>query len=351
MKNMDIYHTLKNIYNVLEDDASRMTFLKRLEYSLSGKEEAIFELVDAEIERLGPGDIMYRLLQWLKGYSGKMTVFGAGFAGAQICSVLHRHHIKVNRIADNNRLLWGNVQADGIQVSSPDFIDRDSRVVIGVNSCVEEIFEQLCALGIRKEDIFVPDKQWWIGTDPQYFDTEILSPGIDEIFVDGGSLDGNDSLNFIKWSKGAYKAIYAFEPDSGNSRKLCEFAQRYRDVYVFEEGLWDRETSLSFLSGKAENCAVSENGDCRVHVTSIDKKLSGQKVTFIKMDIEGSEEKALSGSADIIRKQKPRLAICVYHKPEDIIEIPQRILEINSEYRFYLRHYSYVDTETVLYAI
>ena len=52
MKNMDIYHTLKNIYNVLEDDASRMTFLKRLEYSLSGKEEAIFELVDAEIERL-----------------------------------------------------------------------------------------------------------------------------------------------------------------------------------------------------------------------------------------------------------------------------------------------------------
>ncbi len=69
------------------------------------------------------------------------------------------------------------------------------------------------------------------------------------------------------------------------------------------------------------------------------------------MDIEGSELKALEGATETIRKYKPKLAICVYHKPEDIIEIPKKILELNPNYKLWLRHYSYVDTETVLYAI
>lgn len=69
------------------------------------------------------------------------------------------------------------------------------------------------------------------------------------------------------------------------------------------------------------------------------------------MDIEGSEMEALKGAENTIGKYKPRLAICVYHKPEDIIEIPLKILELNPEYKLYLRHYSYIHTETVLYAI
>ena len=69
------------------------------------------------------------------------------------------------------------------------------------------------------------------------------------------------------------------------------------------------------------------------------------------MDIEGSEYNALLGSRRIIREQKPKLAICVYHKPEDIIQIPELILSINNEYRFYIRHYSTIGGETVLYAL
>lgn len=44
---MYTYHTIKSIYDALRDDVSRMIFLKRLEYSISGKKEAIFEMVDA----------------------------------------------------------------------------------------------------------------------------------------------------------------------------------------------------------------------------------------------------------------------------------------------------------------
>ena len=69
------------------------------------------------------------------------------------------------------------------------------------------------------------------------------------------------------------------------------------------------------------------------------------------MDIEGAELEALQGGAKLIKKNHPKLAICVYHKPEDIYTIPQLLLEYNPNYTFYLRHYSLWRSETVLYAI
>ena len=74
-------------------------------------------------------------------------------------------------------------------------------------------------------------------------------------------------------------------------------------------------------------------------------------VTFIKMDIEGSELKALEGAKGLIKKYKPKLAISVYHKPEDIVELPLYIKTLIPEYKLYLRHYSNFYRETILYAI
>ena len=68
------------------------------------------------------------------------------------------------------------------------------------------------------------------------------------------------------------------------------------------------------------------------------------------MDVEGEEYEALKGAARIIEEQKPKLAISVYHKNEDIFLIPQLLLELRKDYKFYLRHYSLVTNETVLYA-
>jgi hypothetical protein len=71
------------------------------------------------------------------------------------------------------------------------------------------------------------------------------------------------------------------------------------------------------------------------------------------MDIEGSEIDALNGSIGIIKRDKPRLAICVYHKLTDLWKIPLLINNILPEYHLYLRHHNGISyaCETVLYAI
>ena len=68
------------------------------------------------------------------------------------------------------------------------------------------------------------------------------------------------------------------------------------------------------------------------------------------MDIEGSELEALRGAREVIRRDKPRLGICVYHRPEDILEIPMFIKELVPEYKLYIRHHSPHLNETVVYA-
>lgn len=96
---------------------------------------------------------------------------------------------------------------------------------------------------------------------------------------------------------------------------------------------------------------IREDGEEIVNVTSLDKELGDEKVTFIKMDIEGSELPAIIGAKNIIIKNKPKLAISVYHKYEDIFEIPEIILKYNPNYKIYLRHYATSDSETILYAL
>ena len=63
------------------------------------------------------------------------------------------------------------------------------------------------------------------------------------------------------------------------------------------------------------------------------------------------ELEALKGAQKQIKANKPKLAICVYHRQEDLISIPQYILSLNSDYKLYLRHYGDFCAELVLYAV
>lgn len=94
--------------------------------------------------------------------------------------------------------------------------------------------------------------------------------------------------------------------------------------------------------------------DYTVKTISIDdyvRRNGLKKVDFIKMDIEGHETPALEGARETISKFKPKLAICVYHKPDDCKTIPKILLEYNKDYKFYFgwNNIAY-GWEAVLYA-
>ena len=341
---------IQRIYERLEDDQSKYIFLQRLLFSISGEKKYITQMVENEIMRYKSDDQMYNLIKWFESRSGKNIVFGGGFAGYQIIEVLKCFNISVDAICDNNSLLWGTIRY-GVQVISPNELAKlsDANVVVGVNSGVQEITEQLKNLGIT-QNVYIPAKEWWLGKYKQYFDTDIIRFVENEVFVDGGALDGQDTINFFNLYNKTASAIL-FEPDYENFKKTELKMKTYSGVNVLQRGLWDGDSIIRFNAGDKENSSVSMDGDIEIKTMAIDDIETNNPITFIKMDIEGSESRALEGARNTIVENKPKLAICVYHKPEDILELPLMILEMNPHYKLYLRHYSYTKTETVLYAV
>ena len=182
----------------------------------------------------------------------------------------------------------------------------------------------------------------------QYFE-DFLGISENEVFVDVGAFDGNTSIEFIKYCP-KYKSIYIFEPSSPNLAKAKENLNKYQSVYFFPMGLSDQKAMLKFdaLSGSASS--ASEDGKDTIQVDRLDSVLS-ERVTFIKMDIEGAEGKAIAGMTEHIINDHPKLAISVYHRPKDLWLIPKQILEIRSDYSIYIRHYTEGTDETVMFFI
>jgi hypothetical protein len=99
-------------------------------------------------------------------------------------------------------------------------------------------------------------------------------------------------------------------------------------------------------------CFINKDGDISISVETIDHISEEYKIipTYLKMDIEGAEFEAIMGAAETIKKYKPKLAICLYHKPDDLWKLPKLIFELRDDYKFSLGHHFHGWTETVLYA-
>lgn len=109
---------------------------------------------------------------------------------------------------------------------------------------------------------------------------------------------------------------------------------------------------MCFSSGDSSSSINSEQDTDTIGIVrKLDEVLENEKVTFIKMDIEGSEMAALRGGSHIIQNQRPKLAICIYHSPEDMLNIPLWIKKLVPEYKIYIRYYTDMMLETVCYAV
>lgn len=124
------------------------------------------------------------------------------------------------------------------------------------------------------------------------------------------------------------------------------------DEEVFVDcGGFDGDTAMKFNARDDMASRVSEDGDVEIEVKALDNIIKDDIATYIKMDIEGSEIEALKGGREIIQKYKPKLAICIYHNPQDLFEIPLMIKEMRGDYKLFIRQYADSIFETVCYAV
>lgn len=365
-----LFESIETVTGFLEDDISRIIFKQRALANISNDVTYIYDMLEmtqsfdflnaydsfVEIDKNYGIYSQMDVLAWLRSRQTqkKIVLFGAGGNLEIVLKLLLTAGVFVCRIVDNNSDLTSRCGIPVVSVESSIDLLNESYIIITSLIYKEEMFQQLKKLGIKEENIFCPEDNFLISYSTDvYFDSSIWQPCADEIFVDAGSYNLYTSSQFAKWCPN-YKEIYAFEPDKENYELCKKNLEKYclQNVNLINAGLWKEKTTLNFShqGDLGAGSCLESFGDSLVPVVSLDEILQGKECTLIKMDIEGAEMDALRGAADTIRKWKPRLAICIYHKPTDIIDIPLYIKELVPQYKMKIRHYSTYFFDTVLYA-
>lgn len=167
-----------------------------------------------------------------------------------------------------------------------------------------------------------------------------------EVLADVGALDGSESIIFAEKVRRKFKGIHAFEPDRLNFRKLCRKINAYvaqhgaLDFYCHNFGVYDRNDYLAFTGtdyAVSVNEGRAEDGQGLL-MARLDDVLD--EMTYLRLEAEGSESAALRGARNLIRKYKPKLAVSIYHRPDDFLVLPKMIREFDQGYNFKLRHQS-----------
>ncbi len=179
----------------------------------------------------------------------------------------------------------------------------------------------------------------------------VIRPTNNETFVDLGAYTGDSIRELLDYTHGKFHRIIAVEPDKKNYKKLTKFVGDTPSVKCYQCAAWCIDTEVPFASKAGRQSAVSMEG-ASIPARSVDNLLAGNVVTLLKMDVEGAEREALWGASRSIARYAPKLMISLYHRNEDIFELPLLVKRINPRYRLYIRHMPYIPAwETNLYAI
>lgn len=190
----------------------------------------------------------------------------------------------------------------------------------------------------------------------QYFIKEVQEYFGDRAFtlIDAGAYEGElvraileMELDVEKW--------FCFETNSENYRQLVRNSKKngYKGEQVcINKGLWN-ESGVMHVWGSGTSSKVVEAGSQgeAVEMVTIDEYFKDIPVGLIKMDIEGAEMNALKGGMEVIKRDRPVLAVSIYHSIEDYYGILELMVRNLKGYRYLVRHHSMVFCETVLYAI
>ena len=192
---------------------------------------------------------------------------------------------------------------------------------------------------------------------PQYFPQDVVNLTDHETIIDCGAYNGDTLQEFAEITKGQFARYHAFEIDEANFQALCDKAREIDEMRIrcHPFGVWDKTETLNYgrMSSSDSYSIFNENETSSAKVVRLDEFFPNQEaISFIKMDIEGAEMRALQGCEGILRVQKPKLAICVYHRIGDLWQIPNYIKNVCRDYKLYIRHHAqFWVSETVCYGI
>ncbi|MBN7573061.1 hypothetical protein C1H57_00400 [Clostridium sp. 2-1] len=194
-----------------------------------------------------------------------------------------------------------------------------------------------------------------IYSDGEYFDHGVFRLGKNEGFVDCGAYIGDSISEFLEVTENNFDAIYSFEMDKNNFEILKNNVMKIDEaiankIECFNCGVWNEYKVIQYgneESGSGESCSfykaennlLDEKQIQSVKAVKLDDVLYNKKVTLIKMDIEGAEQNALRGAEKIITTQKPKMAICLYHRIDAFWEIPLYLKSLVPEYKISVRHH------------
>lgn len=247
-------------------------------------------------------------------------------------------------------------QPFGLRAPLPDFYDRNARNLDRVMEMLENEEDRECYAGRIKAILtgnagFIP-----IAAHAEY-EHPLIRPESGDIMIDGGISDMVGAQESFARHVGPEGRIMGFEPISWMAKQAAAQLAPFPNYRLINAGLADRagEAVFASLRDSSHLCEDSPegNGTERCRLTTIDQAVAKEKfskVDCIKLDIEGAELAALAGAARTIRKFRPKLIICLYHKPDDMITIPLFIKTLVPEYRLHVAHSSCDFTDTILYA-
>lgn len=209
---------------------------------------------------------------------------------------------------------------------------------------------------IRKDERFslwnTPAGEFWMPTasgDALIYDLAEQKRNIYGTRIHSGDIVLDAGANVGVFTRKALRAdaakIIAIEPGPENLECLRRnFATEIADgrVVVYPKGVWDKDDVLRLSIDPISSARDSflrpiENAQyIEAPLTTIDKlvaELRLPKVDFIKMDIEGAEQKAVVGARNTIRKFRPRMALCIYHIKGDERMVPKLVTDVVSDYK------------------
>ncbi|MDM9583773.1 FkbM family methyltransferase [Nostoc sp. GT001] len=227
------------------------------------------------------------------------------------------------------------------------------------------IFGELQKYAVSFEDQYITIDCWWLNVAwtflfKQYYfnrNNVKICPELGDYVIDAGACFGDTAIAFAS-TIGSEGKVFSFEIEPHNLDVFCYNLMQNQDlaerVVISDYALTDSSETQLYLHGDGPSANISNTpSEIPIATTTIDQLVyekSIDRVDFIKMDIEGAELSALHGAVETIRKFRPKLAISIYHRPNDIFDIPIFIHSLDIGYQLYIDHYTIHLGETVLYA-